>query len=145
MPYKRFNREGFIYLNNLSIKNPLFQLVDLVKMCDPYLSRDIKDLILKREKQGDTFIGQKTIILHVTTVKLKSEFCLYVYSSRAVEWQSLATGNKYVVDKFIILGIDPSLENHPFKHLKTILRTPKQLEQISEDHQIHQLNTINWF
>lgn len=146
MPCEKTSREGFVYLDNLSINNPLPQLVDLVQICEPYLSgSEIKSLILERERIGDTFIGQKTVIFHVTTTILENEFCLYVYSLKTIKWQSLATKNIYKVNKFIILGIDPKSECHCFRRLKNVLQVPEELEQMSGICKDFQLNTINWF
>lgn len=122
-----------MHLEHLSYHMPLVELAQLIKQhCPDLLIQEITDLIISREKVGDTFIGHRTVVLHVVSSKIRNEKCLYISSDTVAKWQSLATKQNHDVEQFIILVVNPKSKTHYFRHLSLILQSPIKLRKMTE-------------
>lgn len=133
MRCKKLNNEIFVHLDHLSYRIPLVELTQLISQyCQDLLIQEMTDLIIEREKVGDTFIGNRTVVLHVVSSKIRNEKCLYIDSDTVTKWRSLATKQIHEVDQFIVLVINPKSKAHYFKYLSLILQSPMKLKRLTE-------------
>ncbi|WP_434520463.1 PTS sugar transporter subunit IIA [Pediococcus sp. M21F004] len=145
MHYRKYVKEGILYLENIPTILPINQLA---KAITPYLPGmsvlEIKDCIKSREQIGDTFIGNQTVILHVSSEKIEKPFCLYALEKTPVIWKSAYSEENHQVMNFVVLVINPKKQDLEFKQLSKFLQFPdtgrKQFLKMYEKN----TNLINW-
>lgn len=88
----------------------------LQKILPELSTDDIKQKIMEREKIGDTFIGNRTILLHVISKDIKQEVGLYLFLQNQIDWNSVYSNHDYQINRVIILCVNPQ-QSHYFKYL----------------------------
>lgn len=78
----------------------------------------IRQKIYEREKIGDTFIGNKTVILHIISKKNVEEFGLYLFLRHQQVWRSVYNNQEHKIDRVIILAVNPKYKEHYFNHIQ---------------------------
>lgn len=73
-----------------------------------YLSpQKIESSIFAREKKGDTYVGNQTIVLHVINEEITQPFVMYLFLDHLESWTSLYSGQKHQVNKIMIVVVNP--------------------------------------
>ncbi|WP_294604254.1 PTS sugar transporter subunit IIA [uncultured Lactobacillus sp.] len=113
------------------------QISNILKIAEIYIrkkapnlsSNYIKRKIIERENLGETYVGHKTIILHVISTEITANFCLYLFLLNIAKWESLYSKKIHQVNKVMIICVNPKLTTPEFKFLLKFFNCrPEQVE-----------------
>lgn len=109
----------------------ILQLAEIyIRKKAPYLSSSyIKRKIIEREKLGETYVGHKTIILHVISTQITADFGLYLFLLNINHWESLYSKKIYPINKVMVMCVNPRFTSPEFKFLLKFFNCrPEQVE-----------------
>jgi mannitol/fructose-specific phosphotransferase system IIA component (Ntr-type) len=66
---------------------------------------EIATQIQKRERLGDTYIGQRTVIMHLESPRVLQNWCVFIEPTTALQWTSQYSHVTYTVEHIIVLAV----------------------------------------
>lgn len=110
----QFTNEYYAVVSHFS---PIMELAKIyIRKKAAYLSAEyIETKINEREKIGDTYVGNRTIVLHVISEKVTQPFVMYLFLSDSEIWKSLYSNKDYQIDKVMIAVVNPKQLDLSFK------------------------------
>ncbi|RXT30721.1 PTS sugar IIA subunit [Lacticaseibacillus chiayiensis] len=71
----------------------------------------VEKLVTEREREGETYIGYGTIILHLISEKVMQTTVLLVKTDSLLNWHSDYSGEVHQINKLVVLAISPHDQN----------------------------------
>ncbi|ARY92690.1 PTS sugar transporter subunit IIA [Lacticaseibacillus styriensis] len=113
MPLKKSSDVPLVSLEDPVNQKRLFELIAKVLQPDiPDLTpASVEKLVTEREREGETYIGYGTAILHLISEKIAQTMVLLVKTESPLNWHSDYSGEVHQIDKFVVLAISPHDQN----------------------------------
>ncbi|QVI34588.1 PTS sugar transporter subunit IIA [Lacticaseibacillus chiayiensis] len=113
MPLKKSNDVPLVSLAAPVNQEHLFELIAKALKPDmPALTPTlVEKLVAEREREGETYIGYGTAILHLISEEMMQTTVLLVKTDSPLNWHSDYSGNVHQINKFVVLAISPHDQN----------------------------------
>lgn len=135
MPLKKSSDVPLVNLTTPVSHAHLFQLIgSTLKPVIPELTATlVQQLVMRREREGETYIGYGAVILHLISERVPQTTVLLVKSQTPLDWTSHYANQIHHVNKFVILAISPhDLDGASFRPVMEELADEASINQLFE-------------
>ena len=93
----------------------------------------VAQLVMAREREGETYIGHGVVILHLISELVARSSVLLVKAAAPLSWRSRYSGATHQVDKFVVLAIAPDdVDGAQFRPIMRQLIDEASIRQLFE-------------